>query len=84
MFQGFLEELDALKMSLADQTDRFQHVTEQLKSRQEAHDDWQLAEQRCNSQKVYIAQLEQRVDELMTAQREAAEQIAVCEIFYAF
>ncbi|CAD5215706.1 unnamed protein product [Bursaphelenchus okinawaensis] len=71
------KENQLLKAKILEQEKEFQEVKSNLNSKTEAHEDLKLAEKRCASQKLQITQLEQRVDELMTAQREAAEQIAL-------
>lgn len=73
------KELAELKQKMSEQEKTFDIMKNKLNSKEEAHDDLQLAEQRCQSQKLHISQLEERVDHLMTAQREAAEQIAECK-----
>ncbi|CAD5221654.1 unnamed protein product [Bursaphelenchus xylophilus] len=70
-------ENSSLKQKLGEQQKEFEELKTNLNMKKEAQEDLKLAEQRCQSQKCQIAQLEQRVDELMTAQREAAEQIAI-------
>lgn len=51
-------------------------IQEKVHQKQDLADDFKLSEQRCQNQKLQIAKLEQRIDELMAAQRASAEQIA--------
>jgi hypothetical protein len=54
-------------------------VQEKVNQKQEVADDLKISEQRCQAQKLQIAKLEQRIDELMANQRASAEQIAECK-----
>lgn len=54
-------------------------IQDKVHQKQELVDDFKMSEQRCQNQKLQIAKLEQRIDELMSAQRESAENIAECE-----
>lgn len=68
-----------LQSRLAEKEEEISTVREKIEQKQEVADDLQMSEQRCQNQKMQIAKLEQRIDDLMAAQRASAEQIAFCK-----
>ncbi|KAI6218476.1 TMF-TATA-bd domain-containing protein [Aphelenchoides besseyi] len=69
-------QLKKLQIRLAEKEEEISAVREKIDQKQEVADDLQMSEQRCQNQKMQIAKLEQRIDDLMAAQRASAEQIA--------
>ena len=62
-----------------EKTTEIANISKKVTQKQDLADDLKLSEQRCQSQKLQIAKLEQRIDELMATQRASAEQIAECK-----
>jgi chromosome segregation ATPase len=73
-----LDNLRKMQALLTEKEAEIASIREKVHHRQEMADDLQTSEQRCQNQKLQIAKLEQRIDELMIAQRASAEQIAEC------
>ncbi|KAI6177459.1 Non-specific serine/threonine protein kinase [Aphelenchoides bicaudatus] len=70
------DHLRRAEAKLDEKTAEIAHVQEKVHKKQEVADDLKMSEQRCQNQKLQIAKLEQRIDELMATQRASAEHIA--------
>lgn len=77
-----LDHLRKVEAKLDEKAAEIVQVQEKVNQKQEVADDLKLSEQRCQNQKLQIAKLEQRIDELMATQRASAEHIAECKFFW--
>jgi chromosome segregation ATPase len=74
----FLDHLRKVETTLEEKNSEIVSINEKVHQKQDLADDFKLSEQRCQNQKLQIAKLEQRIDELMANQRASAEQMAEC------